>query len=89
LNVQPTLDLKSKNINYCSVRLNKIEEKNDESKIESQINESEEDSEKVSDVEDTPAWEKPKLTLDLLSKPWYGDQKIIETESIVGDEESD
>lgn len=29
MNVQPTLDLKSKNINFCSVRLNKIEEKND------------------------------------------------------------
>lgn len=29
------------------------------------------------------------MTLDLLSKPWYGDQKIIETESIVGDEDSE
>lgn len=37
----------------------------------------------------SPEWEKPKLTLDLLTKPWYGDQKIIETESIVGDEESE
>jgi hypothetical protein len=77
MNTQSSADLKSKNINFCSVRLNKIEEKNDESKIESQINESEEDSE----VEDeaAPEWEKPKLTLDLLSKPWYGDQKVIET----------
>jgi hypothetical protein len=34
MNVQGNADLKSKNINFCSVRLNKIEEKNDdESKI--------------------------------------------------------
>lgn len=41
MSVQPNLDLKGKSINFCSVRLNKIDEKNDdESKIESQINES-------------------------------------------------
>jgi hypothetical protein len=39
MNVPATVDLKAKNINFCSVRLNKIEEKNDdESKIDSQIN---------------------------------------------------
>jgi len=31
-------------------------------------------------------WSKPKLTLESLSKPWFGDQKVIETESIVGDD---
>ncbi len=36
-----------------------------------------------------PQWEKPKMTLDQFSKPWYGDQKVIETESIVGDDESE